>query len=213
MESGKEEKRMETKRDVSFMHDVEPIELNIARRRIPLMHDYLKGDEARKHVVEINQLTYFYRYFETRIAIKKGDVFLARFGYECGNELNGNHYVVALLDSGPLTQVVTIVPLKSAKGRPLNPASDIMLGEIKELANNKQSIAVINQIRTIDKRRLFDAQTIANLSKYMNSEMIGEYSEITIQNKRRYRLTDEQYSKVHKAINEYVYNGYIKHND
>ena len=197
--------------DVSFMQDDEPTKLNIIRRRVPLKRDYLKGEEARKHVIEINQLVYFYKNFETRIAIKKGDVFLARFGYECGNELTGNHYVAALLDSNPLCQVVTVVPLKSAKGRPLNPASDILLGEIKNLNNAKESIAIINQIRTIDKRRLFDVATIASLNRFMNSEMIGEYSEITVQLKKVYRLTDEQYRKMHKAAEEYIYNSYIKH--
>ena len=199
--------------DVSFMHDFEPTNLNVIKRRIPLRHDYLKGKDAETHVTEINQLIYFYRYFETRLAIKKGDVFLARFGFECGNELSGNHYVVALLDSNPISQVVTVVPLKSAKGRPLNPASDIMVGEIENLGNSKEAIAVINQIRTIDKRRLFDAQTIANLSKYISDEMIGEYSEITVQAKRMSRLTNEQFKKIHKAAEEYVFNGYIKHND
>lgn len=199
--------------DVSFMHDLEPTKLNVIKRRVPLRHDYLRGKDAETHVTEINQLIYFYRFFETRLAIKKGDVFLARFGFECGNELSGNHYVVALLDSNPISQVVTVVPLKSAKGKPLNPASDIRIGEIEKLGNSKEAIAVINQIRTIDKRRLFDAQTIAHLSNYMNSELIGEYSEITVQSKRIYRLTDEQFKKIHRAAEEYVFNGYIKHSE
>ena len=204
---------MSKEMDLSFMHDDEPSELKVIKRRVPLKHDYLKGEDARKHVVEINQLIYFYRYFETRLAIKKGDVFLARFGFECGNELNGNHYVVALLDSSPINQVVTVVPLKSAKGKVLNPASDVMVGKIEKLNNSKDAIAVINQIRTIDKRRLFDAQSIARLSNYFSSEMLGEYSELTIQTKKIYRLTDEQFYKIHKAAEEYVYNGYIRHND
>ena len=185
MKKGKEEANMSKNDiDVSFMHDLEPTKLNVIKRRVPLRHDYLRGKDAETHVTEINQLIYFYRYFETRLAIKKGDVFLARFGVECGNELSGNHYVVALLDSNPISQVVTVVPLKSAKGRPLNPASDIKVGEIKNLNNSKEAIAVINQIRTIDKRRLFDAQTISHLSKVVSDEMIGEYSELTIQLKR-----------------------------
>lgn len=204
---------MSKEMDLSFMHDDELNELKVIKRRVPLRHDYLKGEDARKHVVEINQLIYFYRFFETRLAIKKGDVFLARFGFECGNELNGNHYVVALLDSNPINQVVTVVPLKSAKGKALNPASDVMVGKIEKLNNTKDAIAVINQIRTIDKRRLFDVETIAHLSHYMASEMLGEYSELTVQAKHVYRLTDEQFKEIHKAVEEYVYNGYIKHND
>ena len=198
--------------DVSFMHDLEPTKLNVIRRRVPLRHDYLRGQDAETYVSEINQLIYFYRYFETRLAIKKGDVFLARFGVGCGNELSGNHYVVALLDSNPISQVVTVVPLKSAKGRPINPASDVMVGTIKDLGNSKEAIAIVNQIRTIDKRRLFDSKTLSHLRDYLSNEMLGEYSEITIQSKRNYRLTDEQFNKIHKAAEEYVYNGYIRHN-
>ena len=202
---------MSKEMDLSFMHDDELSELKVIKRRVPLRHDYLKGEDARKHVVEINQLIYFYRFFETRLAIKKGDVFLARFGFECGNELNGNHYVVALLDSNPINQVVTVVPLKSAKGKALNPASDVMVGKIEKLNNTKDAIAVINQIRTIDKRRLFDAQTIARLSSYMSSEMLGEYSELTIQTKHIYRLTDEQFEKIKRAILDYLTTGFIRH--
>lgn len=186
-------------------------ELQVIKRRVPLKRDYLKGEEARQFVVSINQLIYFYKFFETRIAIKKGDVFIARFAFECGNELNGDHFVVALLDSNPISQVVTVVPLKSLKGKPLNPASDILLGDIPGLKNGKQSVAIINQIRTIDKRRLFDVETLKTLSKLYSNEMIGEYSEVTCQTKTVYRLTDEQYRKIHKATEEYVFNGYIKH--
>lgn len=195
--------------DLSFMQD-DSIDLQIIKRRVPMQHDFLKGETARKHVTAINQMIYFYKNFETRIQIKKGDVFLARFEFECGNELNGNHYVVALLDSGPLNPVVTVVPLKSAKGRELNPASDVLLGNIEGFKNSKDSIAIINQIRTIDKRRLFDANTILELNKYLSSEMIGEYSEFTCQSKKLYRLTNEQYNKIHKAAEQYVFNGYIK---
>ena len=197
--------------DLSFMQDNGCLDLQIIKRRVPLSFNFLKGEEARNYIVSINQLIYFYRFFEKRIDIKKGDVFLARFTTECGNELSGNHYVVAILDSNPINQVVTVVPLKSAKGRPLNPASDMMLGEIKGLRNGKEAVAIINQIRTIDKRRLFDASIIANLRRYFAEESIKEYDEIPCQSKRLYRLTKEQFEKVHTAIKQYVFNGYIKH--
>ena len=86
-----------------------------------------------------------------------------------------------------------------------------MLGEIENLNGAKQSIAVINQIRTIDKRRLFDQDTIARLYSLLSNEIIGEYKETTVQLKRWYRLTEEQYNKMHRAVEDYVYNGFIKH--
>ena len=208
-------KTMEKKKDsdVSFMEEdqKEHFDLVVSKRRFPIVKEYLKGLEARKYIIAINQLTYFYKFFETRFEIKRGDVFLARFGMGCGNELSGNHYVAALLDSDSINQVVTVVPLKSTKGNPMNPASDILLGKIKGLENGKEAVAIINQIKTIDKRRLFNPETIAKLSYYQRSEVIGEYSEIECQIKAKYRLTDEQDKKVHKAIREYIINGYIKH--
>ena len=203
---------MKNAKDVlAFVGEEDAFKMQIIRKRLPTKYSFLKGIEARNHIVSINQLIYFYRYFETRLEIKRGDVFLARFAFECGNELNGDHFVAALLDSSPLSQVVTIIPLKSAKGRPLNPASDILLGKIEGIENGKETIAVINQIRTIDKRRLFDAEIIAHLERYFNDEMLGEYAVVTCQYKKLYRLSETQYKKMHKAAMEYVYNGYIKH--
>lgn len=196
--------------DLSLMNESESRDLFIVRRRVPMKHDFIKGEESKNHERAINQFIYFYKFFETRVQIRKGDVFLARFEYECGNELDGNHYVVAILDSSPNNPMVTIVPLKSAKNRQLNPASDVLIDKIEGLNSSGGSIAIINQIRTIDKRRIFEMNTLQNLNRFMTSEIIGEYAEISCQTKRFYRLTDEQYKKVHKAVEQYVYNGYIK---
>ena len=203
---------MENSRDaISFIGEEDSFKMQILKKRIPARYEFLKGMEARNYVVSINQLIYFYRNFETRLEIKRGDVFLARFAFECGNELKGDHFVAALLDSSPISQVVTVIPLKSAKGRPLNPASDILLGKIEGLNNGKETIAVINQIRTIDKRRLFDAEIIAHLNKFNNDELLAENPIITCQYKKLYRLSEAQYKIMHKAAREYVFNGYIRH--
>ena len=206
-------KKMDKKEErvLSFTDEDKTFNLQIVKKRVPMHARFLTGDEARNYINLINQLTYFYRFFETRIAIRKGDVFVARFSFECGNELSGDHFVAALLDSSPLNPVVTVIPLKSLKGKPLNPASDILLGTIAGIKNGKESVAIINQIRTIDKRRLFNAEIVKHLDKYLSNEMISEYQEITVQYKRIYRLSNEQYEKIHKAIGEYVFNGFIKH--
>lgn len=192
---------------------VERKELIITKRRIPMIRDYLRGDNARKYVNVINRMIYFYRNFETRFAIKKGDVFIAYFEFQCGNEINGPHFVVALLDSSPLSQIATIIPLHSAKeGKELNPASEIYLGEIPGVANGKEAVAIINQIRTIDKRRLFDKAAIEHFNQYAKGENFADYVNITAQHKFIYRLSDEQYRRMHTAVQQFVFNGYIKHN-
>ena len=191
---------------------VERKELKITKRRIPLLRDYLKSDNARKYVTAINRMIYFYRFFETRYEIKRGDVFIVNFEFECGNELNGAHFVVALLDSSPLSQLVTIVPLHSAKmDKELNPASEVYIGEIPGVTNAKKAVAIINQIRTIDKRRMFDKVAIEHFNQYSQSEHYVNYELITAQHKFIYRLTEEQFGKIHAAVLQYVFNGYIKH--
>ena len=185
--------------------------LKIIKKRIPSKAIYLKDDMGKNYLNLINQLSFFYKFFETRIAIRKGDVFVVRFSFGCGNELSGDHFVAALLDSSPLNPMVTVVPLKSSKGRPLNPASDIFVGKIDGIENGKDSIAVINQLRTIDKRRMFNAEIVKHLESYLYDKTIPEYQEIEAQDKHIYRLTAYQYQKVHDAVCEYVYNGYIRH--
>ena len=130
------------------------VPLKILKRRVPMRIGFVKGDDARKYINAVNGLIFFYRNFETRIPLRHGDVLLATFNSEFGNELCGSHYCVVLLDSSAINQVVTVIPLKSNKGRQLNPASDIFIGDIVGLDNGKEAIAVVNQIRTVDKRRI-----------------------------------------------------------
>ena len=186
--------------------------LNIVKRRIPLKHDFLRGLEAKKYVSAINRLVYFYRFFETRIDLYRGDVFTVYFDHECGNELEGPHYAVVLLNSSPINQMVTIVPLHSEKpDRELNPASEILVGEIPGVTNAKRAVAMINQIRTIDKRRLFDKAAVETFDRYFYGEYSNNYAEIGAQNKYIFRLPAEQINNIHKAVIQYVSKGYIKH--
>ena len=190
---------------------VEKRELVISKRRIPVLREYLKGDNARKYVNAINRMIYFYRNFETRFEIKKGEVFVVGFEFECGNELNSSHFCVAVQDSSRLNQVALIVPLHSAKeGKELNPSSEIFIGKIPGVSNDKNAVAIINQIRVIDKRRLFDKAAVEHLDRFTQDQNIKEYQEIIGQHKYIYRLSEEQYHKLHIAVQQYVYNGYIK---
>ena len=137
-------------------------------------------------------------------------MFLAKLGYGAGCEIAGNHYVVAILNSKPINQSVTIIPLKSKKDKkPLNPASDILIGTIEGL-NSNEAIAVINQVRTIDKARLLDSETLMNARRYIADSMIAENKEITVNHNTVFRLNDEQLKRVSKAIQQFVYNGYIR---
>ena len=105
-------------KNLSIRDGKNTLKLTIVKRRLPLLKvSFLGGDVAKKHIRLYNQIAYFYKFFETKFSIKKGNVFVARFSSTCGNELNGDHFVVALHDSPAINPVVTIVPLKSLKGK------------------------------------------------------------------------------------------------
>ena len=180
---------------------VEHREMAIVKRRIPILREFLRREAATKHINAINRMIYFYRNFDTRFPIDKGDVFFVNFEQACGNEINNPHFCVALLNSVALNQMVTIVPLHSAKeGRTPNPASEVFLGQIPGVTNGKDAIALINQTRTIDKRRLFNDEYVDRFERYVRDKNIPEYQMIIAQHKFIYRLSDEQFRKLHKAV-------------
>ena len=190
------------------------LRLTLVKRRISLRKDFLFGKAVRRNAIEINRMVYLYRYFETKFEIKKGDVFLAHFYYECGSELEGSHYVVAFQNSSEHSQIITIVPLSSLKeGKVINPASGILLGEIEGLNNGKQAIALVNHIRVIDKRRMYDKEAVERYYNHCRTHNNPDYQEIVFQTKTIYRLTDEQYRKLHRAVATYIMNGYIEHKE
>ena len=185
----------------------------VVKRRIPLNHPYLKGETAKKNTGILNQQIFLYKFFETRFPVKHGEVYLASFPFEFGSEIHGDHFVVAVSDSRPLNPFVLVVPLKSQKGKSLNPASDISLGLIEGINNGKQTIAIINQVRTIDKRRLISGDAINALYEKFNHNLLSDYEEIIVQSTRVYRLSNEQYRFVQKSLLGFIASNYLSHEE
>ena len=188
-------------------------EFKVRKRRIPLFQPYFKGIEAKRNNGLINQQIFIYKHFETMFPVKAGEVFLARFPLEFGSEIHGDHYVVAILDSNPLNPLMLVVPLKSEKGKVLNPASDIRIGVIEGINNNKRSIAVINQLRAIDKRRLVTEASINALHSRFRANSIAEYEEVNAQLTNVYRLTETQFKLLRKTVIKFVITNYVSHED
>ena len=190
---------------------VKRIELPIVKRRVPQnCGDYLRDDVARKHINALNRNMFLYRFFDTRFELSRGEVFLAYFQYECGCEIDGPHFVVALQTSSRLNQLVTVVPLSSyKKEREINRSSEIYIGQIPGVANGKETIAVINQLKTIDKRRLYDKASVMNFNNRARNKEVKDYEEISVQNKYIYRLSVEQFNRIFKAVLDYLRYGYI----
>lgn len=188
-------------------------QFTVRKRRIPLNHPYFKGDAAKRNNGLLNQAIFVYKHFETTFAVKAGEVFLARFPMEYGSEIHGDHFVVVVLDSNALNPLMTVVPLKSEKEHGINPASDLRIGVIEGINSNKRTIAVINQVRAIDKRRLLSENSINALHGQFSHNLIGEYQEIGAQLTNVYRLTSDQIKAVRKALITYIAKNFISHDD
>ena len=182
------------------------ISKNANASRIALMSD----EDVKEFVKKAKNDNYFHKYFKTKIALTHGDVFMVDLNFECGNELRGPHFVVVVSDSKENDPIVTVVPLKSYKGV-LNPRSDVLLGKVEGTTTGNQSIALINQIKGIDKSRMIAHVSEQPLKKLWEDEKIAESDEIEIRVKTIYRLTEEQFNILLKALIEFFRFGYIRH--
>lgn len=191
----------------------EKLHLILRKRRIPLAHPYLKGGDAKRNTGSTNTRIFAYKHFETDFSVKAGDVYLARFPLEFGSELHGDHFVAVLLDSTPVNPLITVAPLKSERAKELNPASDLRLGIIKGINSGHRTVAVINQLRAIDKRRLLSEEAINDLHSQFQKNLIKDYDEVCVETINKYRLTREQYNLLKKTVLGYIANNYINHDE
>ena len=181
------------------------------KRERTLFNSYLDNENRNEYVSGINRSIFYYNNFMTKIDIQRCEVFKVRFDQGFGSELKGYHFVVAMQSSRETNQTVTIVPLTSLKEvKHYNEKSTIYVGEIPEMPNGKEAIALINQIRTIDKIRLIGNKALdAFVEKVCDniSQFNGQYY---VQNKEVYRLSKEQYDKILHAVNNYLFVGAVE---
>ena len=190
-------------------------DLIILKRRVPLKVEYIRDKIGEYGAMkgQVNGYKYFYRNFETHFQIKAGDVFMVKhLRFEgIGSELSGDHLYAAILDSDPINPLIRVVPLKSyyEQTREENPASDVRIGKIAGTNDNRESLAVINQTKTIDKMRLFSGMVVKSLDEFVINGC--DYKPIKVQEKYVYRLSRQQLEIIRKAVQEYDFNGYIHH--
>ena len=198
------EEKNKTKRNVVVR------ELKLQKRPNPLRKKFDENNGGRGTDLA-NKIDYIYRNFTSKISINYGDVFLADFSQSVGNELRGVHFCMAISNSNEKNQLVTVIPFHSAKeGKELNPASEVYVGQIPGETNGKEAIALINQIRTIDKIRMLDPENANNFHYYATSHEIEIGKEITVQHKFIYRLTNDQYQKIKSAMIGFLFYSYIR---
>lgn len=133
--------------------------------------DKKKSDltDAELDMLEIKRQEWIerqYRYFDfadnnaLAYDLKKGEIYEVDWGMNINAEFSGRHYGVVLADSGKENPLVLMCPLKSNHKKKINPHSDLYIGEIPGLPRASQTIAVLNQIKSIDKMRIYTTLAI-----------------------------------------------------
>lgn len=91
--------------------------------------------------------------------IKKWEIYEFDFGININAEFSGRHYGIVIHDSSAKNPLVSVIPIKTKKEK-THAYSDVYLGMIEGIDTQHSSIAVINQINTLDKLRIFDQRVI-----------------------------------------------------
>ena len=138
------------------------------------------------------QLALIDKKIDIKIKVSVGDVYLVKIPKGIGSELEGDHFVVAVFNSGIDNPNVIVVPLTSLKEKKRNPAHSVYLGKIKGIDNGKESVALLNQVMRMDKKRFLNAKDVEYISSKINAESSNEGEEVCQICKTHYRLSDRQ---------------------
>lgn len=185
-----------------------------AKKRVVKLSNKDDSNEVSEEFRRWANLRHFNNEYELVFDIKKGDVFTVQLVGACGSELHGDHLVVALVDSKPNNPLVLIAPLTSFKGTEhLNPSSDLHIGQITGIVNAKDAVVVVNQMKSIDKTRLLNAEILVRVESTIKENNFKNEEEQMVQLKNIYRLNKEQIKLLHKSVMSYLFRGYIIHQD
>mgnify|MGYP003295471549 CR=1 FL=1 len=105
----------------------------------------------------------FSREHETAYDLRKGEIYEFDWGMNVNAEFSGRHYGVVLRDSGPDNPLVLVCPLKTNHKTKVNFRSDYYVGKIEGLPRQVESVAVLNQTRSLDKMRLYTKHAIGGV--------------------------------------------------
>lgn len=153
----------------------------------------ISNEEFKYEIKKIQWLQRMLNYWtmnkmNVNLEIKQWEIYEIDFGINVNSEFSGRHYGIVLFDSSINNPLISVIPLKTKKEK-INKYSDVYLGKIEGINTLKESIAVINQINTFDKLRIF------------NKEIINKH---TINSK--IKLTNEQILVLKKALKKIYFN-------
>ena len=177
---------------------------------------YSSGPNPNRGITKINQIDWIRKMieyielsatYELRYILKMGEIYEIDFGVNVNSEFSNRHYGVVLVDSGPLNPLVLVCPLKTNHTGG-HYRSDVVLGVVKDLSETAQTIAVINQIRSVDKFRILRKNQIG--LKRFPINIYEEEKEIQESQPEIKRLSETQLSIVRNAYLNFIkYNGLI----
>ena len=143
--------------------------------------------------------------------LKAGEIYEVDFGINVNAEFSYRHYGLVLVDSPESNPLVLMCPLKSnTKGA--HPSSDISLGIIESLDADHETLAVVNQIRSLDKFRIFKKPGITKREEIQNkmNDVEGDSSNSMIyENIIPNRLDEQQYRLVLSGVLNYLKYGIV----
>lgn len=132
-----------------------------------------------------------------RYDLKRGEIYEFDWGINVNAEFSNRHYGVVLADSDIYNPLVTVCPLKTNHGG-AHPKSDVDLGFISDLQSSKPTLAVVNQIRTIDKLRIYTKRAIGVMDP-SNETKANEDKNYII-----YRLEEDKLKLILDAYSKYL---------
>lgn len=140
------------------------------KKTIEVNENTTEEKEKRKAVALRNQIEWikrqldylnFSKDYNLRLDIKKGEIYEFDWGINVNAEFSNRHYGVVLKDSSAINPLVLVCPLKTKK-KAINTWPSMDLGIIDCLNTEKETLAIVNQTRSIDKLRLFSRSIIGN---------------------------------------------------
>ena len=138
--------------------------------------------------------------YALRFDLKRGEIYEIDWGINVNAEFSNRHFGVVMVDSDSRNPLVTVCPLKSRHSSHINPKSDVDLGYIPELGTENSTIAVVNQIRAIDKLRLYLRRAIGT----NGSSVLADSNQI--EKTYTIRLNDDKLNMLLKAVKRYFDN-------
>lgn len=178
-------------------------------------NDSMEGKVFKgRKVTEMDQVDWLRRQKEymnisekvkTRYDLKRGEIYEFDFGINVNAEFSFRHYGVVMCDSSVYDPLVIVCPLKTR--RIAHPRNDVVLGVIPSLSETVQTIAVVNQIRSLDKFRLYTRNAIG--TEVGEDGVVLNRNEITTCDEGRIaKVSEEGMRKIHN-----LYKLILEHGD